>query len=62
MAAAHLGTTIQRGGQKHCAVQDALVTLQLYSKRSTRVVKSEREETLPQSLNLKFEIPHSLSF
>ena len=32
MAAAHLGTAIQKGGQKHCAVQDALVTLQVYEK------------------------------
>ena len=44
MAAAHLGTTIQRGGQKHCAVQDALVTLQLYSK-----LKESGEESLPPS-------------
>ena len=44
MAAAHLGTTIQRGGQKHCAVQDALVTLQLYSK-----LKESGEESLPSS-------------
>ena len=44
MAAAHLGTTIQRGGQKHCAVQDALVTLQLYSK-----LKESGEESLPLS-------------
>ena len=44
MAAAHLGTTIQRGGQKHCAVQDALVTLQLYSK-----LKESGEESQPPS-------------
>ena len=34
MALAHLGTAMHAGGQKHCAIQDALVTIQLHEKLS----------------------------
>ena len=55
MAEAHLGLTLHAGGRRHCAVEDAAVTMRLYHKLAAAEAAREGVPLLAESVDTSRE-------